>query len=275
MRNIVPTEEIGSHMIHLPVQVGESTTTRFILDTGIGLNLVSSKFAARFGVEPNGEVYRGKRMSGQELSVPLAEVPVLAVGSCRRKNQVVGVFDMELPPEMGSIEGFLSPGFFGDVPFTICRQAHHVALEQADSMAARLRDGVVVPIQVERAGPSVSLFVGLKLPNGSEITAEVDTGSDILTLNARFMRELNIPRGGPGITKREGTDETGHHYVRYTTPIPGPVRLTHATDIAQSDVTAMFQEVIYDGLLGDTFLRKYDVTYDLPNSRLLFTPPRI
>jgi hypothetical protein len=275
MRTVVPTEKIGSHVIHLPVHVGESTTTRFILDTGIGLSIISNKLAARLGVVPSGEVYRGKRMSGQELTVPLAEMPALTVDSCRRENQVVGVFDMGLPPEMGFIEGILSPGIFRDVPFTICRQANRVVLEQADSTASRLRDAVVVPMQVEWNGPSVSLFVGLQLPNGREITTEVDTGSDDLILDARFMRDLNIPREGPGVEKREGTDETGHRYVRYKAQISGLVRLAQATDIARSDVTAIFQEIIYDGLLGDSFLREYDVTYDLANSRLLFAPPQI
>jgi antitoxin (DNA-binding transcriptional repressor) of toxin-antitoxin stability system len=32
----------------------------------------------------------------------------------------------------------------------------------------------------------------------------------------------------------------------------------------------MFQQVIYDGLIGDSFLRNLAVTYDLPNSRMIF-----
>ncbi len=32
----------------------------------------------------------------------------------------------------------------------------------------------------------------------------------------------------------------------------------------------MIQEIIYDGLVGDGFLRNFVVTYDLPNSRMIF-----
>ena len=35
----------------------------------------------------------------------------------------------------------------------------------------------------------------------------------------------------------------------------------------------MFQEIIYDGLIGDRFLRNFTVTYDLPRSRMIFALP--
>ena len=31
----------------------------------------------------------------------------------------------------------------------------------------------------------------------------------------------------------------------------------------------MLQRIVYDGLVGDAFLRRFVVTYDLPASRLL------
>ncbi len=271
MRVLVPAEGIGGHLIHVPVQVGGPTPTRFILDTGIGLNLVSAGLAERLGLQATGEVHVGKRMSGQEVSVRLLELPSLSVGPCRRENLTVGMLDMDLPPEMNFIEGFLSPSFFEEVPFTICRHARWVALEDADSMAVRLRTADVVPMRVDWVGPSVSLFADLRLTDGTEISAEVDTGSDILILDARFMERLGVHPGGPGVEKREGTDETGHHFVRYSAAVQGSVSLRAAPGVAQSDPAVMFQEIIYDGLLGDRFLRAFDVTYDVAGSRLLFT----
>ena len=32
----------------------------------------------------------------------------------------------------------------------------------------------------------------------------------------------------------------------------------------------MFQEIIYDGLIGDAFLRRFVVTYDQPAERMIF-----
>jgi hypothetical protein len=275
MRERVPSEEIGDHLIHLPVQIGESTASRFILDTGIGLNLVTSRLATRLGVEPNGEFYTGKRMSGQEVAVPLAELPQVTVGSIRRKNLTVGIIDLNLPAEMSRVEGFLSPGFFDQVPFTISRGAHHVILEAPESMEARLRVSKAVPIRIEKNGPSVSLFADLRLPNGTRISAEVDTGSNDLILDRRFMEALGVSEGSASVEKRDGTDETGHRYVRYSARIRGAVSLWEAPKILQADPTAIFQDIIYDGLLGDRFLREFDVTYDLEESRLMFSSPSV
>ena len=34
----------------------------------------------------------------------------------------------------------------------------------------------------------------------------------------------------------------------------------------------MIQEIIHDGLIGDSFLRNFVTTYDLANSRMIFAP---
>lgn len=35
----------------------------------------------------------------------------------------------------------------------------------------------------------------------------------------------------------------------------------------------MFQELSYDGLIGDAFLRNFVTTYDLAHSRMIFAQP--
>jgi hypothetical protein len=34
----------------------------------------------------------------------------------------------------------------------------------------------------------------------------------------------------------------------------------------------MFQEIIYDGLIGHAFLGRFTVTYDMPGARMIFGP---
>jgi hypothetical protein len=36
----------------------------------------------------------------------------------------------------------------------------------------------------------------------------------------------------------------------------------------------MFQKIIYDGLVGDSFLRDFVVTYDMGNSQMIFAQAR-
>jgi hypothetical protein len=56
-------------LLTVPVCVGD-TETRFIFDTGIGVNLVCDSLARAVGAAPSGSVFTGRRMSGQEVTMP-------------------------------------------------------------------------------------------------------------------------------------------------------------------------------------------------------------
>jgi hypothetical protein len=273
MSEDVRLQSIGSHIVHLPVRVGNRSESRFIFDTGIGLELVSSRLLAQCGGQRTGQTYTGRRMSGQAIPVALARIPSLSVGSLRREDLEVGVLDLDLPPEMRGIEGFLSPRFFGADRFTIRRAAGILAIETEDSVPELPGALATAPMTVRRDGPSVSLFLDLELPNGAPASVEVDTGSDLLILDTRFMAPFGVRDGGEGVSKSEGTDETGYAYTRYVGRVPGRIRVRGAPAVSQADPRVMFTKIIYDGLLGDDFLRSYDVTYDLGRSRLTFATP--
>ena len=61
------------HLVTVPV-VLNGAETRFILDSGIGLTLVRDTIN---GCAPTGASFTGKRMSGQEVTVPLGVVSSL------------------------------------------------------------------------------------------------------------------------------------------------------------------------------------------------------
>jgi hypothetical protein len=272
MREVVIAGDLR-HLIHFPVTIGDVGPARFIFDTGIGVNLVSNRLLARLGLRPTGVTHTGRRMSGQEITTRLYSVPRVTFGSYSRTDVTVGALDMDLPSDLNAIEGFLSPGFFGSVAFTISRRPSRLVLEDVDSLADLRRNAVAVPLEVRWDGPCVSLFVALSLPDGSEVNAEVDTGSDCLILHSRFMDSFGLRPGSSGLETRRSTDETGFECVRHFAEIPGSVRLRDAPEIGKTGLRAMFQDIIYDGLLGDSFLGAFDVTCDLARSRLLFSNP--
>ena len=100
------------HLVTVPVLVGERTA-RFVLDTGIGLTLLSDRLCAAIGCRSGGSTFTGRRMSGQEVTVPLATAPPLAFGGATRRDHVVGIMALDgFPPELGAVDGFLSLAFF-------------------------------------------------------------------------------------------------------------------------------------------------------------------
>jgi len=273
--DLIPFERYrGGHVLTLPVVVCDRFPTRFMLDTGAGVSVVSRRLAERAGVAPGPLTYAGKRMSGQTITGPLAQIPSISVGTVARRDVVVGLYDLEgfFPADSG-IEGILAAQFFEPWPYAVNSVTRTVRVERDGPGPDRPKVPVEAPILVQRDGPSVEMFLDLRLPSGSIARVEVDTGSDSLILHSRFMEELGVNPDRANVTRRDGKDETGHAYVRYFAQLQGRVAVAAAPTVGQNDPRVMFQEIIYDGLVGDDFLRSFEVTYDLGRSRLTFADP--
>ena len=265
----------AGHLLKVPVVVNGHATT-FVFDTGIGITLIDDDLAARWGLEVDGS-YTGKRMSGQELEVPLATVPWLEVAGLRRDAARVGVWDMGpfLPssPEFAGVEGFLSLNAFLAAPITLDYQGGRLIVEDAASLDARLAAGAEVPLEVKQDGPCVTIFFDLQLPgHDAPAHVELDLGGGRLALHSRYMQPLGIDPAGDDVNVVEQRDETGYDYTRYFTRFPGPIAPAAALQCEQRDVAVLFQEIIYDGLIGDDFVRQFTVTFDLPNQRMILGP---
>ena len=258
-----------AHLVTVPVSAG-AVPARFVLDTGIGPTIVSERVAARTDARDAGRSFTGRRMSGQEVAVPLATIPALELGTLRRERLLVGVLDL---PGLDGVDGFLSLEFFRQTPFTVDYADGAVCVETPKTLAARVATGTPVELRLEDEGCSLDASLDLTLPNGREISVEVDMGSDSLILDTAFAPELDVDLDADNVRKVDGVDETGYAYTRSFTMLSGTIHLAGAPTLAQADPTVMFQRIIYEGLLGNAFLRDFTVTYDMPGSRAIFAPP--
>ena len=160
-------------------------------------------------------------------------------------------------------------GFFDAQPYTVDPVGMTLTVGRAgvDPVA-----GTMVPLEVHRDGPSLSVFAQLVLPSGRTVAVEVDTGSQTLILDQQFLGDCGLTAGDPGIETTTGTDETGHEWVRHWAVAPGDVHLAAAPQLRQTSPRVQFQTIIYDGLLGSDFLDRHRVTYDIANARMLLDP---
>jgi hypothetical protein len=110
------------------------------------------------------------------------------------------------------------------------------------------------------------------LPSGRQVQVEVDTGSANLILDTRFMPDCGVRIGGPGVTTKTGTDETGYHWTRHWATIYGEIYFAAAPQTAQAQAPVQFQDIIHDGLVGTDYLQRYRVTLDVSGSRLVLSP---
>lgn len=274
MAERVRFEVIGGHFLSLPVRVAGATQARFLFDTGIGLTVLTPELARAVKCVAGHDVHTGRRMSGQEVTLPLARLSELAVGSRSWRNVPVGIFDFlparpALPAEFSSVGGILSPGAFDGAPFTLDGPGRCLVLEDPGSLVERRARGRALPLRAVREGPSLGLFVDLDLPGPRRAAVEVDTGSGGVILDTRFMVGLGLSPGAPGVRTVEGSDETGHPYVRHFVEDAGPFRLSGAPAATFRRSPAMFQRIIHDGLVGTTFLLPFTLTFDVEGRRLI------
>ena len=267
----MPPFEYLHHLVTVPVTVDGSVESRFVIDSGIGLTLLSASLADTIGCAPTGATFSGRRMSGQEVAVSLAAPATLAFGGLERTDDRVGIFDTSgFPADFAGIGGFLSLAFFDETAFTVDYPNGVVELETPETLIERVRTGRVLDVRVERDGPSVTFHLPLTLPDGRSVDLEVDMGSGALILDERLAPELGIELDDPRVRRVDGTDETGHTYARSFTTLAGSIHPTGAPELVQKDPDVMFQRIIYGGLVGDEFLRRFAVTFDVRGGRMIF-----
>ncbi len=276
---VAPFDDVGESWIRVNATIGERTATRLMFDTGGGVTLLSRTLCAKVGCVEDG-TFTGQRMSGQSLTLPMARVPSITIAGHRVTNARVAVLDTSslLHPELG-VEGFAALDLFRDSAITIDYPGKRLVVESPSTLQERARAGVTTRVRVEHDGPSTVVYLPLTLDEtstASPLEMEVDTGSNNLILDDRFMAPLGIDPAATGVKRVEGTDETGHAYVRTYTTLPRAVRVPspHGAPsvTAPAGSGVMFQRIIHDGLVGQRFLRPSAVTFDLVGGAMIFAP---
>lgn len=262
--------EYLKHVLTVPVRAA-GIQTRFILDTGIGLNLISEALAGRIGCQPDGSTFTGQRMSGQAVTIPLGTLSSLDIGDHASRDVRVGIFDMHAMAGLDQVEGFLSLTYFRSLPITIDYSAGLVILEDETSLSLRTKRGTSVAAQVDDDGCSTRLLLPLELSSGRRITVEVDTGSEGVILDESLAADVGVDLHHQSVRTHEGTDETGQQFARYFAKVSGNISVMGAPHCRVIAPDVMFQKIIYGGLVGDRFLRSFTTTYDVANERMIFS----
>jgi hypothetical protein len=268
----IPYEEI-SGMITVPVRLNGSVDSRFIVDTGMGLNVISASMAKRLPCSGSGH-YTGKRMSGQAVTLPLSTVGSVALGDVVQKHVPVGILDLGgMPPELAQVGGFLSLTYFERTPFTIDYPGHRLIIETAASLQDRVHTGRAVPLRLAQDRSTLTAFLHLEAPNGVTAESEIDTGSGAVIFDEAYMPRLGLAATSGAVHRQDAVDETGHAYTRYFAQLAAPIHAAGAPEYRQTGLPAMFQRIIYDGLVGNAYFQPYQVTFDLVNQRLILNQP--
>lgn len=240
-----------------------------ILDTGIGVNLISKSFCQKLDCKIN-ESLTGKRMTGQSVTIPISQVESLSVAGLEDSNVDVGVVSFKnfLPntKEFTNIQGYLSLNFFKERPFTIDYRKRKLIFENSKTVSKRTINAELLPITKKREGLALTVRVPVAVLDQKTMAMQLDLGTNVLTLNNKYLENLSPYFDRSTIKEEAIVDETGFKRKRTYVKLKGNIKLG---SITQKDPTVMFQDIIYDGIIGNDFFKGRVVTYDLANSRLI------
>lgn len=267
MATEIPFQRVG-HFIRIPVSMPSGDSARFLVDTGIGITVVNSAFAQRHRLEPTGRHFVGTRMAaGDRVTAPLMLLPGIALADEKASDLIVAVADLGDAEGPSGFDGILGLDALGDMPLTVDPLRAIVRLRgQSDP------EGIHVPAKVQRDGESVCLYVDVRLPDGTVVTTEVDTGSGSTILDSRYMANCAVTPNDPEARTARVVNETGVEVSRSFISVPGPISLLTAPETAHHGATVMFQDLSLDGLIGTAFLDRYVQTFDTRSGTMTLTP---
>jgi hypothetical protein len=251
-------------MVIGPITLGGAVRAHVIVDSGAGLDVFAPSLIEKLHGKPAGQ-FTGFRMTGERLDVPLFVIPEIRVGPVvRKKAQVAGwtVFD-EL-----HFDGIISVGDFREQAFTLDFSNKQIVFENVQSLAQRLRAGVVAPLKLDDyRGIALDLFSSFLI--GSEpALCSLDTGSPNSTFSLRYMALLGLNQDDPNVTKRVSKNIAGVTTTRYIASVPH-IALAADPIIRRMQPKVEFADIIYDCVLGIDFWSGRSLTIDIPHERLI------
>jgi len=255
--------------ILIEVTLNDSIKSNFILDTGAGAVVLSSKTFERVR-ESSTEAgfFTGFRHDGDRLDGEIFSIPSLALGDYKVKNILTGVYP---PLDDFGIDGLLSLKFFENMPFTIDYKNQKVRLVQDEELELLAAKNTVLPLSLDiREDVSLDVHIPICINGELEVSAEFDTGSghSLFLLNPYFLEKL-------GLDSASITTQT------YTTPIAGrslndfvtslnSVGVCGDESLQWNDKSTTFREgLIFEALIGSGLFKDRAITIDIPGKRLI------
>lgn len=262
-------------LILLPVEVNGEGPFEFILDTGAGTSLLSSELGEKLRVKVVGS--KQGQSAGGAVSVSLAQVSSLAVGSAKLEDVDVGLVDLShIGKTIGAkIDGDLGYNFLKHFRLTLDYRNNEMRLDDPKRFELAGPSSAVTEVAMRLASPAKPLILVDVYANGrGPFQFAIDTGTSTTAITPELAKQLGVA------SSPVGAATTGGAQVDVTAGVLPSFQVGGARIDQMAVVVADFFTMLskaagakLDGIVGYNFLRNYKVALDYPNETLsLFTP---
>jgi len=255
--------------ISIPVSVNREGPFRFTLDTGAVATTLSTSFAEMLGIETHEDP--DKKYQGLGFSYKMARLDEFSVGTLLRMNEEVIVFDLDaFLGARGQVSGNIGHSTLKDYVLTINYQKKTLRLEKPSEVPEEIQTWI--PFNYVDNTHLIGVEVSI---NGKDpVELVLDTGSPVVILTPNLANEigLSLGEGGPMVKGLGGMTQS--HSVTLEQLAVGSNSQSNANALVL-DLSAVSRRGnnLRKGILGASFLNKYELVIDYPNKRLALKHP--
>ncbi|MES1217780.1 MAG: retropepsin-like aspartic protease [Bacteroidota bacterium] len=254
----VPLHIDDGGYITIPVKINDTVSAVFLLDTGGGVNMVSSDLFNKLDRPEQAGLHTGTRHNGEQITGMLYVLPSLTIGKFSKTNVVIGQY-----AGLTKYDGILSMSYFEDIPFSIDFIHRKLVIETNESLAAIDDHAEKIALHVKKAGKyQRDLFVNICINDSVHAKAEFDTGAgfNMLMLNTTYLKKL-------GINVPDKKQDYG--YYVYSTTL-SKLSYCGSGKLYETYHFVGFREgLIYEGLIGSGMFRNSIITINIPGKEIL------
>lgn len=236
-----------------------AATGLFVFDTGAGVHAISPSFYQKLYPEDslteNLPVYTGFRHDGERLDLDYKVIDSLTFHGIKQTSPTVAIYEKL---QGSGVDGIIGLKFIEDRAMTIDYKNGTVLFPTDEELADISAVGEEVSFAVKSDKDiALSMFLNLYLDKGPTATVEFDTGTpyDNWLLHPRYATQLTDVAVDRAIA-------TANEVVINEIALEG-------YSSVRRNVSVIFKEMIYDGLIGAGFFINKTVTIDVPNKRLI------
>jgi predicted aspartyl protease len=262
-------------LVLLPVEVNGEGPFEFILDTGAGTSLLSPELGQKLGIKVIGS--KEGQSAGGAVSVSLAKVDSLAVGSAKLDDLDVGLVDLShVGKTVGAkIDGDLGYNFLKHFRVTLDYRRNEIRFDDPRRFEVAGQSTALTEVAMRLASPAKPLILVDVYANGrGPFQFAIDTGTSTTAITRELAQQLGVASSPIGAATTGGAQVDVTAGVLESFQVGG-ARI-HNSTVVVADFFAMLSTAVgakLDGIVGYNFLRNYKVALDYPNETLsLFTP---